>query len=411
VLFPRSARARRRYALRRRARSNVVATSSTLIDTQTTSVDWHSERIRPFRIDLPDSALDDLADRLARTRWPDDLPEVGWSRGVPVAYLRELAEYWRNGYDWRAHEATINEFPQFTTTIDGQTLHFLHVSSREPNATPLLLIHGWPGSIVEFLDVIAPLSEEFHLVIPSLPGFGFSVPLREPGWHAGRIAKVCGELMARLGYERYGAQGGDAGAVVAPEIGRRHPDRVIGLHLNALVIFPSGAPGEMDTLTADERRRWSAFEEVNDGYSQLQSQRPHTLAYALHDSPAGQLAWIVEKFEEWTDSRPGHPEDALDRDRILTNVSLYWFTGTAGSSAQWYYETVNDPAASTARERGKVPTAMLLGRAREFAIRSFAEREHNIVRWTELDRGGHFLALEQPDLFVADVRAFFGALR
>jgi epoxide hydrolase len=410
VLFPRNARARRRYALRRRARSNVVATSIALIDTQTTSADWHSERIRSFRIDVPDSALDDLADRLARTRWPDDLPEVGWSRGVPVAYLRELAEYWRSGYDWRAHEATINEFPQFTTTFDGQTIHFLHVPSRKPAATPLLLIHGWPGSIVEFLDVIGPLSEEFHLVIPSLPGFGFSVPLREPGWTAGRIARAFAELMARLGYERYGVQGGDAGAVIAPKMARHDGERVNGVHLNALVVFPSGEPGEIEALTEDDRLRWQAFEEVNEGYFQIQSQRPQTLAYALHDSPVGQLAWIVEKFEEWTDSRAGHPEDAVDRDRLLTNVSLYWFTGTAGSSAQWYYETVNDPAASTPGERGTVPTGMLLARAREFAIRSFAEREHNIVHWTELDRGGHFLALEQPDLFVHDVRAFFRAL-
>jgi epoxide hydrolase len=370
-----------------------------------------SERIIPFRIDIPDAALDDLADRLARTRWPDELPGVGWRRGVPVAYLRDLAEYWRTEFDWRRNEASINEHPQFTTAIDGQTIHFLHVPSPEPNATPLLLIHGWPGSIVEFLDVIGPLSEEFHLVIPSLPGFGFSVPLRQPGWTAARIARAFAELMARLGYERYGVQGGDAGAVIAPEMGRRDGERVIGVHLNALVVFPSGGPGELDALTEDDRQRWKAFEEVNDGYFQIQSQRPQTLAYALHDSPVGQLAWIVEKFEEWTDSPPGQPEDAIDRDRLLTNVSLYWFTGTAGSSAQWYYETVNDRTASTPSERGTVPTAVLLARAREFMIRSFAEREYNIIRWTELDRGGHFLALEQPDLFASDVRAFFRALR
>jgi pimeloyl-ACP methyl ester carboxylesterase len=368
-----------------------------------------SEPVARFRINVPEAQLEDLADRIARTRWPDELPGVGWSRGVPVGYLREVAEYWGTTYDWRAAEARINELPQFTTTIDGQPIHFLHVRSAEPNATPLMLIHGWPSSIVEYLDVIAPLSDVFHLVIPSLPGFGFSTPLREPGWTAGRIAKAFAELMTKLGYDRYGVQGGDAGAVIAPEIARRDGDRVIGVHLNALVVFPSGDPDELERLTEAERQRWQAFEEANDGYSQLQSQRPQTLAYALHDSPVGQLAWIIEKFEEWTDSRPGRPEDAIDRDRLMTNVSLYWFTGTAGSSAQWYYESANDTSAR-ARPRGTVPTGMLLAAHREFAIRSFAEREHNLVHWTQLDRGGHFLAAEQPELFVRDVRAFFRRL-
>jgi pimeloyl-ACP methyl ester carboxylesterase len=369
-----------------------------------------SERVAPFRIAVPEAELDDLADRIARTRWPDELPGVGWNRGVPVGYLSELAEYWRISYDWRGAEARINELPQFTTTIDGQTIHFLHVRSSESNATPLMLIHGWPSSIVEYLDVIALLSDVFHLVIPSLPGFGFSTPLREPGWAAGRIAAAFAELMTRLGYDRYGVQGGDAGAVIAPEIARQAGDRVIGVHVNALVIFPSGDPGELERLTAAERQRWQAFKEANDGYSQLQSQRPQTLAYALHDSPVGQLAWITEKFEEWTDSRPGLPDDAIDRDRLLTNVSLYWLTGTAGSSAQWYYESANDPPAPTPRPRGTVPTGMLLARHREFAIRTLAEREHNLVHWTQLDRGGHFLAAEQPELFARDVRAFFRRL-
>jgi pimeloyl-ACP methyl ester carboxylesterase len=377
--------------------------------------------LHPFRIEVPQADLDDLHDRLARTRWPAELPGVGWSRGVPVGYLKELAEYWRTGYDWWTHEARLNGLPQFTTTIDGQTIHFLHVRSREPNATPLMLIHGWPDSIVEFLDVIGPLcdpvahggdaADAFHLVIPSLPGFGFSVPLREPGWTNNRVATAFAELMARLGYERYGVQGGDVGAFIAPKIARYDGERVIGVHVNALLTFPAGDPNELEGLTAAEQQRWKSFEEANDGYFQVQSKRPQTLAYALHDSPVGQLAWIVEKFEEWTDSGPGDPEAAVDRDHILTNVSLYWFTGTAGSSANHYYEAVNDPLAWIPTRRGTVPTGVLVARAHEFAIRRFAERDHNIVHWSELDRGGHFLAAEQPELFVGDVRAFFRGLR
>jgi epoxide hydrolase len=380
--------------------------------------------IRPFRIEIPQADLDDLADRLARTRWPDELPGVGWTRGVPVGYLRELAEYWRTSYDWRKHEARLNQHPQFTATIDGANLHFLHVRSPEPAATPLLLLHGWPGSVVEFLDLIGPLTDPaahggdpadaFHLVIPSLPGFGFSGPVAEPSLSYGRIAAVLVELMARLGYDRYGVQGGDVGAFVAPEVGRQAPGQVVGVHVNALVTFPSGDPAELSDLTEAEQQRMARmqhFQEDMMGYSHIQGTRPQTLAYGLTDSPAGQLAWIVEKFKEWTDPAAELPEDAVGRDHLLTNVSVYWFTATAGSSAGHYYDVAHDPSAWAPRERGTVPTGVAVSLTQDVAVRKLAERDHNVVHWSEFDRGGHFAAMENPEFLVGDVRAFFRRFR
>jgi len=381
-------------------------------------------RIRPFRVDVPQADLDDLRDRLARTRWPDELGGVGWSRGVPVGYLRELAEYWRTSYDWRKHEARLNQLPQFTTTIDGANLHFLHVRSPEPAATPLLLLHGWPGSVVEFLELVGPLTDPaanggdpadaFHLVIPSLPGFGFSGPVAEPSLSYGRIAAVLVELMARLGYDRYGVQGGDVGAFVAPEVGRQAPGQVVGVHVNALVTFPSGDPAELADLTEAEQQRMARmqhFQEEMMGYSHIQGTRPQTLAYGLTDSPAGQLAWIVEKFKEWTDPAAELPEDAVDRDHLLTNVSVYWFTATAGSSAGHYYDAAHDPSAWAPRERGTVPTGVAVSLTQDVVIRGLAERDHNVVHWSEFERGGHFAAMENPEFLAGDVRAFFGGLR
>ncbi|GAB3509094.1 epoxide hydrolase family protein [Amycolatopsis cihanbeyliensis] len=381
--------------------------------------------IRPFRIEIPQDQLDDLRARLANTRWPDELPGVGWSRGVPVGYLKDLAEYWRTGYDWRAQEAKLNEYPQFRTTVDGQNLHFLHVRSPEPDATPLILLHGWPGGFVDFLDVIGPLSDPrahgddpadaFHLVIPSLPGFGFSTPLAGPGMNAARMAGVLMRLMSSLGYERYGVQGYDTGAWVGPELGRQAPDHVLGVHLNALLTFPVGAEGEFDGLTEAEQRVWQDMQNFNDGYLQCNSKRPQTVTYGLHDSPVGQLAWIMEKFRELTDPEDGLPEDSIDRDRMLTDVSLYWLTGTAGSAAQIYYEetsatdwgaTADDGQDWSTGERGTVPTGVLVS-AHDVTIRPWAERDHNIVHWTELASGGHFLAMEAPGALVDDVRTFF----
>jgi len=380
--------------------------------------------IRPFRVDVPQADLDDLGERLARTRWPAEPEGIGWARGVPVDYLRELAEYWRDGYDWREHEARLNKFPQFTTVVDGANLHFLHVRSPEPEATPLLLLHGWPGSVVEFLELIGPLTDPaahggdaddaFHVVVPSLPGHGLSGPLDETGWTHDRIAGALVELMDRLGYDRYGVQGGDVGAFVAPLVGRRAPGRVAGVHVNALVTFPSGDPAELAGLTGPEQQRLARLQHFQAdmmGYAQLQGTRPQTIAYALTDSPAGQLAWIIEKFKEWTDPAAELPEDAIDRDHLLTNVSIYWFTATAGSSASLYYEAAHDPSAWQPRERGTAPTGVAVSLTQDVAIRRLAERDHNVVHWSEFDRGGHFAAMENPGFLVGDVRAFFRPLR
>jgi epoxide hydrolase len=377
-----------------------------------------SAEIRPFRIGIPPADLDDLNDRLARTRWPDELPGTGWERGVPMGYLKELVEYWRTTYDWRAWEQRLNGIPQFTTTIDGQNIHFLHVRSPEPTALPLLVTHGWPGSVVEFLDVIEPLTDPrrhgadpadaFHLVIPSLPGYGFSGPTHDPGWNIRRIAQAFAGLMARLGYPEYGAQGGDWGSQVSRELGLVDADHVVGVHVNLFAAFPSADTPDLD---ADEQRRLAhnnRYRGELSGYLLLQSTRPQTLAYALTDSPVGQLAWIVEKFKDWTDSAQV-PEDAVDRDLLLTNVMLYWLTGTAGSSARLYQEA--------ARSRGPltpstVPTGVAVFPCDVLLpVRRLADRYDKVIHWTEFDRGGHFAAMEEPDLFVDDVRRFFRLVR
>ncbi|HZN70153.1 MAG TPA: epoxide hydrolase [Micromonosporaceae bacterium] len=369
--------------------------------------------MRPFRIAVPEADLTDLRDRLARTRWPDELPGVGWDRGVPLTYLRELVEYWSTGYDWREQEARLNAFPQFTTTIDGQDIHFLHVRSPEPDAMALVLTHGWPDSIVEFLDVIGPLTDPrayggdpgdaFHLVIPSLPGYGFSGPTTERGWELHRIAQAWATLMTRLGYERHGAQGGDWGAGIACELGAIDT-RVVGVHLNYLLTLPSDVAELTELSDVDKSRlaRFQQFLQDQSGYLQVQVTRPQTLAYSLADSPVGQLAWMAEKFKEWADTD-------IDRDTLLTNVMLYWLTNTGGSSARLYYEYAHTPRRS---EAYTVPTGVAV-----FAndlippIRALADRILNVVHWTEHDRGGHFAALEQPTLLTEDIRTFFRTLR
>jgi pimeloyl-ACP methyl ester carboxylesterase len=380
----------------------------------------------PFRIAIPQAAVDDLKARLARTRWPDEAPGTGWSRGVPRAYLRRLAEYWEHQYDWRTHEARLNTYPQLITHIEGQPIHFLHVHSPEPNATPLMLIHGWPGSFVEFLDLIEPLSDPrahggdpsdaFHLVIPSIPGHGFSRPLTDARWTHRHIAKAFAELMHRLGYQRYGVQGGDAGAFIAPHIGRLDPKHLVGIHVNSLVQIPSlmQVLFGLVTFSKAERERFKRFKHYRDdmmGYAHIQGTRPKTLAYGLTDSPVGQLAWIVEKFKEWVDPAARVPDAAIDRDRILTDASIYWFTGTAGSSANLYYETFHDPEAKHRPPRNPVPTGVAVSLTQDVTIRRWAERENNVVHWTELEHGGHFPALEVPDALVADLRKFFRAVK
>jgi epoxide hydrolase len=387
--------------------------------------------IKPFRIDVPQAAIDDLRDRLARTRWPeavgrgDGEPDDGWSRGVPADYLRDLAEYWATGFDWRAQEAALNRHPQFTTVIDGQPIHFLHVRSPEPDALPLVVTHGYPSSFAEFLDLVGPLTDPrahggdpadaFHLVVPSLPGFGFSSPLAGPGWEASRTARAWTELMRRLGYERYGAHGGDIGAGVSGDLGIHDPDRVVGVHVStdpsALALLGGMLPDESEDMTPAQKARLAelqAWEADGRGYLQIQTTRPQTVAYGLTDSPVAQLAWIVEKFREWTDPAFDLPEDAVGRDRLLTTVSIYWFTGTGASAARFLYEAAH-------AERGwgamsPVPTGMAVFGVDEM-IRYVLNRDGRIGHWSEFREGGHFPALEAPDPLTGDIRAYFRPLR
>ena len=381
--------------------------------------------IRPFRIDVPQRDVDDLKDRLARTRWPDEPPSPGWSRGVPLGYLKDLAEYWRTEYDWREHEAALNGFPQFTTTIDGQTIHFLHVRSSEPNALPLVITHGYPSSFAEFVDLIGPLTDPrahggdpadaFHVVVPSLPGFGFSRPLADTGWELTRTAEAWVELMRRLGYERYGAHGGDIGAGVAGDLGIHDPDRVVGTHVNtdpsALALIGGMLPDEAEDMTDAQKvrlQRLRAWEADGRGYLQIQTTRPRTLAYGLNDSPALQLAWIVEKFQEWTAPSAELPEDAVDRDQLLTNVSIYWFTGTGASAATFLYE-----AAHAQRDWGAMspaPAGMAVF-ASDNMMRYVLNGDGHIAHWSEFESGGHFPAMEAPEQLVGDIRKFFRVLR
>ncbi|MCX4555430.1 epoxide hydrolase [Streptomyces phaeochromogenes] len=391
----------------------------------------HDDTIHPFVLDIPQSDLDDLNARLDLTRWPDELPGVGWEYGVPRDYLKELVRYWRHTYDWRAAEARLNEWPQFTTTIDGTNIHFAHIRSPEPDATPLIITHGWPGSIVEFLDVVGPLTDPrahggdpadaFHVVLPGIPGFGLSGPTRDTGWELRRVGAAFAELMDRLGCRRFGVQGGDWGAGISRELGRAFPDRVIGVHLNLLPgahASTEPTPEELAALSPPEREKtlasWRRNEEWTRerlGYAVVQMTRPQTLSYGLTDSPVGQLAWIVEKFKEWTDSYE-RPEDAVDRDQLLTNVMLYWLTGTAGSSARIYYERAHAAGWGEPVQPSTAPTALAVFPWDNFIpLRHIADRTENIVRWTEFDRGGHFAAMEEPDLLAGDVRAFFHELR
>ncbi|MEU4162852.1 epoxide hydrolase family protein [Actinoplanes sp. NPDC026670] len=368
--------------------------------------------IRPFRIDVSDTDLEDLRDRLARTRWTPEIPGQGWQRGVPVDYLRGLAAYWAGEFDWRAAEARLNALPQFLTEVDGQTLHFAHVRAADPAATPLLITHDWPASFAVYLPVVEALREHFHLVLMSNPGVGYSGPLTTPGWTTARTAAAFHEVMSRLGYERYGVQGTGGGAATAVEMGRQQPGRVIGVHVNGHITFPSDDPADFADLTEAEQTRLGRLQEFRDdkmGFNAIQSTRPQTLAHGLHDSPAGQLAWIIEKFKEWTDPAADLPEDAVDRDLLLTNVSLYWFTGTAGSSANLYWEMAHDPGAWAPKPKSTVPLGVALG-VTDVTIRRFAERDAPVTHWTELPAGGNFLSAEQPKLFSDDVREFFDAL-
>lgn len=370
--------------------------------------------IQPFRASMPQASLDDLQDRLRRTRWPNELSGVGWQYGVPMSYVRRLHDYWCKSYDWRAWEAKLNAYPQFTTEIDGQNIHFLHVRSPEPDAKPLILTHGWPGSVFEFFRVIEPLTnprayggdpaDAFHLVIPSLPGFGFSGATHEPGWNPDRIAKAWIALMHGLGYERYSVAGNDWGSIISPQIARFDPDGVDGIHVTQIFLAPSGDPNEMPDPTPEEIFGLQGLEWFNNNmsaYDTLQSQQPQTLTYALTDSPVGLLAWFCQIYREG---------EGIDDDFVLTNVSLYWLTETIGSAARIYYE---------ARRMGQPPTepihtpiGLAMFRDDSGAFRRLADRVYTrIGQWTRYEVGGHYGAHQVPNVWLDDLRKFFRSIR
>ncbi|MFC7544947.1 epoxide hydrolase family protein [Plantactinospora sp. GCM10030261] len=378
-------------------------------------------RIEPYRINVPQADLDDLAARLAATRWPNEVTGAGTAYGMPLDVVRRLVDYWHTTYDWRAHEARLNEFPQYVATVDGQHIHFLHVRSAEPGATPLLLLHGWPGSVVEFLRMIGPLtdprahggdpSRAFHVVVASPPGYGFSGPATEPGWDSARIANAFATLMSGLGYERWGVTGGDVGALIGRELGILAPVGLIGVHLLQIFAFPAADPdqaaAELDRLSEADRASMSgttADFQSKAGYQKIHQTRPQTLGYGLTDSPAGQLAWNAEL---WTGF--GDHADHLDVEEYLTHVSIYWFTRTGVSSARHYYEDAQT-GAGYRDEPNTVPTAVAVFPHDFRTVRTFAERANNIVRYTEFDRGGHFAYTTDPDLVVEDLREFFAEL-
>jgi pimeloyl-ACP methyl ester carboxylesterase len=380
--------------------------------------------IRPFKIDVPQRELDDLNARLDAVRWPREAPVDDWSRGVPVGYLKELAAYWRQGFDWRKAEAALNAFPQFTTEVDGQTIHFVHAKSKEANALPLLLCHGWPGSFVEFERIIGPLvdpvahggkaEDAFDVVVPSLPGFGYSVPIASSGWGLPETTRAYAEVMKRLGYDRYGAHGSDIGSGIAGHLASFYPERLAAVHVasdrSALIFagvylpLPEGLTDE-EKASLDEIKQASAD---GDGYMRQQQTKPQTLAYGLGDSPVGQLAWIAEKFAEWTNPAKPLPDEAVDRDQLLANISLYWFTNTGGSSAQFYWETAHANAGWTAPS--DVPTGWAMFNTHPVA-RRVLDSEMKIAQWTDFKEGGHVPAMEEPDLLVGDMRGFFRRFR
>ena len=374
--------------------------------------------VEPFRLAVPEAELDDLRRRLERARLPEPSPYEGWVQGVPLERLRDLIGYWRDGYDWRRCEAVLNGLGQSRTVIDGLGIHFLHVRSRHADALPLLLTHGWPGSVIEFLKVIGPLTDPeahggsagdaFHLMIPSLPGYGFSDKPAEPGWGVERIARAWGVLMARLGYDRYVAQGGDWGSSVTVEMGVQRPAGLIGIHLNMLSVKPETLDETLDEEEKVALEKLQIFANIESAYAREQATKPQTLGYALADSPVGQAAWIYEKFCAWSDC-DGDPETVLTRDEMLDDIMLYWLSNSGASSGRLYYEsmgsfrpkTVTLPVGFSAFPKEIIPTP------RKWAEQVFPD----IIHWNRLEKGGHFAAFEQPDLFVQELRACFGRLR
>lgn len=386
--------------------------------------------IKPFKIDVKEDVLKDLKERLAKTRFPDTIDNSGWDYGVPPAYMKEMVAYWKDSYDWRKHEKMLNAFPQFTTEIDGIDMHFIHVRSTEKNALPLVLTHGWPGSVYEFYKIIGPLTDPvahggkaadaFHVVCPSLPGFGFSSKPKEPGWSSQRMAEVIAKLMGRLGYTRYGAQGGDWGAGVTRWLALQDGGHCIGGHSN----FPGGNRPMEDPMRGVTPRELERFEqrvkELNDhrAYGAIQGTRPTTLGFGLNDSPSGLAAWVIDKFWAWSD-HGGKLESSFTKDELITNVMLYWVTDSMPSSTRIYFESSHNlprPKSMTPFTSSGKPAPMgyaLFPKEINVPPRAWVERSTGgtLAHWTEMPKGGHFAALEQPKLLVDDVRLFFGKLR
>jgi microsomal epoxide hydrolase len=374
-----------------------------------------SDEVREFAVEVSDDAVEDLRSRLGEARWPDQLPDAGWDYGTEKGYLEDLCAYWRTEFDWDAFEGRFNAFDQYVTRIDGQRLHLYHVRSPEPDATPLLLSHGWPGSVAEFLDVLGPLSDPaahggdpedaFHVLAPSLPGFGFSGPTGDRGWDIQRMSDAFVELMDRLGYDSFVAQGGDWGGLISADLGARYPDRTRAIHGNMLFVRPSTVEDAFERLDAADQRlieETQAFRETEVGYQEIQSTKPQTVAYGLTDSPVGLAAWIVEKFRTWADG--DDPDAVFGRDRLLDNLSVYWLTGTIGSSMRVYYETDNEETIPGAVD---VPTGHTRYPGEIYTVpRIWAEAVYDVQYWTEAAEGGHFAAMEVPDRFVADLRGF-----
>jgi pimeloyl-ACP methyl ester carboxylesterase len=378
-----------------------------------------------FTIYVPDAVLADLSRRLDATRWPDELENVGWELGSSLSYMKSLAEYWRNGYDWRCQEATLNQLPQRRVSLDGFHVHFVHARSKHPKSLPIVITHGWPGSFVEMVKLIPLLTDPeahggraedaFDVIVPSLPGYGFSDHPLKRGMNPFKVAALWAKLMTELGYERFAAQGGDWGSTISTALGLNHAQRIIGVHLNYIAgrflfggTLNQTPDDEMAGTYLDQLRAWADLE---GGYSHLQATKPQTLGYALNDSPIGLAAWIVEKFRSWSDCG-GELESIFTRDELLTNVMIYWVTESLNSSARLYYETREQPLQLSPANRVKPPVAMAVF-PKEIPIppRALAERGYNIQRWTVMPRGGHFAAMEQPGLLAHDIREFFRSLR
>ena len=379
------------------------------------------EAIEPYGVHVDQSVLDDLRERLDRTRFPDQIEGTGWEAGIPVDYLAELVTYWRDTYDWRHHEERLNRFDHARTRIDDQSIHFIHATSPHPEAFPILITHGWPGSVVEFLELIPRLTDPpayggraedaFHVVVPSLPGYGFSEPPRRRGWDVRRIALAFTTVMGRLGYERYGAQGGDWGAQVTSRIPVLDPEHCVAIHLNMPVGARPDRPGDLTPEEQADLADMARFQREEGAYASEQGTKPQTVGVGLDDSPAGLLAWIVEKFRAWSDC-DGHPENSFTRDQLLTNVMLYWVTRTATSAARLYWETSRSGVLTESLPFVDVPTGV--ARYPKEVLRwprSWVEHQFNVTRWVDLPRGGHFAAMEEPDLFSRDLQEFFRTVR